>query len=119
VFLAGGIIARAGDGLLFARALATAASLAQPTRRGEALGPLFLAAYAGLTHPAPAIGALLEAVPPTATLLGFAVATAALAIAAGTTLVRHTPRQPKILTPASAPVENNKSVGKLRTATDR
>ena len=99
VFLVGGIIAGAGDGLLFARALGTAASLAQPARRGEVLGLLFLAAYAGLTVPALAIGAILEAVTPTATLLGFAVATAALAIAAGTTLLRHTSRQPEIVTP--------------------
>ena len=119
VFLAGGIIAGAGDGLLFAQALGTAASLAQPARRGEVLGLLFLAAYAGLTVPALAIGAILEAVTPSAILLGFAVATAALAIAAGTTLLRHTPRQPEIVTPGSAVAGNDKSVRRLRTTTDR
>jgi MFS family permease len=90
VFVAGGIIAGIGDGLLFGRALSTASALAQPARRGEVLGLLYLAAYTGLTIPALAIGAILEVVAPTATLIGFAVATAALAIIAGATLLQHT-----------------------------
>jgi len=90
LFVAGGIIAGIGDGLLFGRALSTASALAQPARRGEVLGLLYLAAYAGLTIPALAIGAILEAVAPTPTLIGFAIATTALAIAAGAVLLRHT-----------------------------
>ena len=70
VFVAGGIIAGIGDGLLFGRALSTAAALAQPARRGEVLGLLYPAAYTGLTVPALAIGAILEAIAPTATLIG-------------------------------------------------
>jgi len=57
VFVVGGIIAGLGDGLLFGQAQSTAAALAQPTRRGEVLGLLYLAAYTGLTVPALAIGA--------------------------------------------------------------
>lgn len=90
VFVAGGIIAGIGDGLLFGRALSTASALAQPARRGEVLGLLYLAAYTGLTVPALAIGAILEVIAPTATLIGFAVATAALAVIAGATLLQHT-----------------------------
>jgi MFS family permease len=90
VFVAGGIIAGTGDGLLFGRALSTAAALAEPAKRGEVLGLLYLAAYTGLTIPALAIGAILKIAAPTATLIGFAVATAALAIIAGATLQQHT-----------------------------
>jgi MFS family permease len=92
VFVVGGVIAGIGDGLLFGRALSTASALAQPARRGEVLGLLYLAAYIGLTIPALAIGVILEVISPTATLIGFAVATAALAITAGATLLQH--RQP-------------------------
>jgi MFS family permease len=90
LFVAGGIIAGIGDGLLFGRALSTASALAQPASRGEVLGLLYLAAYTGLTIPALAIGAILEAAAPTPTLIGFAIATTALAIAAGAVLLRHT-----------------------------
>lgn len=56
-FLAGGLIAGIGAGVLFKAALATVAARAVPEHRGEALAGLFLIAYLGLTLPATGIGA--------------------------------------------------------------
>lgn len=56
LFLAGGIIAGAGAGVLFKAAVGSVAAMAAPSRRGEALAGIFLIAYLGLTVPVIAIG---------------------------------------------------------------
>ncbi|PWI12905.1 MFS transporter [Streptomyces sp. Act143] len=56
VFLAGGVVAGIGAGVLFKAALGTVAALAVPDHRSEALAGLFLIAYLGLTLPAIGIG---------------------------------------------------------------
>jgi MFS family permease len=56
LFVIGGVVAGAGVGLVFRGAVATAASLADPSSRGEVLAALFLIAYAGLAIPVLAIG---------------------------------------------------------------
>ncbi|SNX55940.1 predicted MFS family arabinose efflux permease [Streptomyces sp. TLI_55] len=55
-FLAGGVVAGIGAGVLFKASLGTVAALAVPEHRGEALAGLFLIAYLGLTIPAIGIG---------------------------------------------------------------
>jgi len=55
-FLAGGVVAGIGAGVLFKASLGTVAATAVPERRGEALAGLFLIAYLGLTLPAIGIG---------------------------------------------------------------
>ncbi|MFF0226253.1 MFS transporter [Streptomyces sp. NPDC004629] len=55
-FLAGGVVAGIGAGVLFKAALGTVAALAVPDKRSEALAGLFLIAYLGLTLPAVGIG---------------------------------------------------------------
>jgi hypothetical protein len=56
LFLAGGIIAGAGAGVLFKTAVGSVAAMAAPAGRGEALAGIFLIAYLGLTVPVIAIG---------------------------------------------------------------
>jgi hypothetical protein len=56
LFLAGGVVAGVGAGVLFKAAVGSVAALAAPARRGEALAGLFLLAYLGLTVPVIAIG---------------------------------------------------------------
>jgi uncharacterized membrane protein YfcA len=71
VFLAGGVVAGFGVGLLFKGAIGTAMATADPARKGESLGLMFLIAYAGLALPALAIGAVLLIESPTPVLLTF------------------------------------------------
>jgi len=71
VFVAGGVLAGAGAGLVFRAAVATAASLADPASRGEVLAALFLIAYAGLAIPVLAIGLGLALLPAQVALLLF------------------------------------------------
>ncbi|TDD13037.1 MFS transporter [Kribbella turkmenica] len=73
VFLAGGVVAGAGAGLVFRAAVATAASLADAGSRGEVLAALFLIAYAGLALPVLAIGAGIAFLPAQVALLVFSV----------------------------------------------
>jgi hypothetical protein len=56
LFLAGGIVAGIGAGVLFKAAVGSVVALAAPAQRGEALAGLFLLAYLGLTVPVVAIG---------------------------------------------------------------
>ncbi|WP_430788751.1 MFS transporter [Actinoplanes sp. G11-F43] len=56
VFLAGGILAGIGAGILFKASIGTVAALATPTERGAAMAGLFLIAYAALAISALAIG---------------------------------------------------------------
>ncbi|MFJ2369876.1 MFS transporter [Microbacterium sp. NPDC087665] len=71
VFLVGGVVSGVGVGVLFKSAVATAATLAEPGRRGETLALIFLIAYCGLALPVLAIGALLTVVSQTTVLLVF------------------------------------------------
>ncbi|HST39764.1 MAG TPA: MFS transporter, partial [Conexibacter sp.] len=56
LFLAGGIVAGAGAGMLFKGAIATVAALAAPERRAEALAGIFLAGYVGISLPVIGLG---------------------------------------------------------------
>jgi MFS family permease len=71
LFVVGGIAAGAGTGLVFRGAVATAASLADPSARGEVLAALFLIAYAGLTIPVLGIGLGITLLPAQVALLLF------------------------------------------------
>lgn len=71
LFVVGGVVAGAGVGLVFRGAVATAASLADPSSRGEVLAALFLIAYAGLAIPVLAIGLGIALLPAQVALLLF------------------------------------------------
>lgn len=81
LFLAGGMVAGAGAGMVFKGALATVAELAAPERRAEALAGIFLAGYVGISLPVIGLGILTQYVAPRVGLLVFA-ATLALVVAA-------------------------------------
>ena len=84
-FILGGVIAGAGVGLVFRGAVATAASLADPSSRGEVLAALFLIAYAGLAIPVLAIGLGIALLPAEVALLLF---TALILILINTAVLR-------------------------------
>ena len=71
LFVAGGVVAGAGVGLVFRGAVATAASLADAGSRGEVLAALFLIAYAGLAVPVLSIGIGIAFLPDQVALLIF------------------------------------------------
>jgi MFS family permease len=71
LFVIGGVVAGAGVGLVFRGAVATAASLAEPSSRGEVLAALFLVAYAGLAIPVLAIGVGIALLPAEVALVLF------------------------------------------------
>jgi hypothetical protein len=72
LFLAGGVIAGAGAGLLFKSAVSTIAGAASPSSRGEALAGLFLIAYLGLVVPVLGLGIATRTVPVMTAMLWFA-----------------------------------------------
>jgi MFS family permease len=72
LFLAGGLIAGAGAGLLFKGGIVTASRLAAPDRRAEALAGFFLAGYAGISVPVLGLGILGQFIEPRVALLAFA-----------------------------------------------
>ncbi|MFE7030787.1 MFS transporter [Streptomyces sp. NPDC057621] len=78
VFLAAGIVAGAGAGILFKGAVTTTVSLTSAHTRGEALAGLFLAAYIGLALPVLGIGVATQFVTDKTALLGFAAVLVAL-----------------------------------------
>ncbi|WP_424446564.1 MFS transporter [Microbacterium sp. CH-015] len=88
VFLIGGVVAGVGVGVLFKSAIATAASIAEPTRRGETLALIFLVAYCGLALPAIAIGVVLTFAPQTLVLLVFASLTLIATVSASLVMRR-------------------------------
>lgn len=92
LFLAGGIVAGAGVGLLFRGALATAGSLADPRARGEITSGVFLLAFAGMTVPPLAVGVALLALPLVPVFLGFVVLVLALVVWGGLVILRETAR---------------------------
>jgi hypothetical protein len=71
LFLAGGVIAGAGSGLIFKTAVGTVAAAAAPAVRGEALAGLFLIGYVGLIGPVLGIGVATQLVTVTTAMLGF------------------------------------------------
>lgn len=91
VFVAGGVVAGAGVGLVFKASVALAGSLAPAESRGEVLAAVFLVAYAGITLPVLAVGAALLELAPEPVLVVFAVLVAA-AVALTTTRLRRTLR---------------------------
>jgi hypothetical protein len=72
LFLAGGVIAGAGAGLLFKSAVSTIAASAEPQARGETLAGLFLIAYLGLVVPVLGLGVATRTVPVMTAMLWFA-----------------------------------------------
>jgi MFS family permease len=87
LFLAGGVLAGAGAGMLFKGALATVAGLAVPERRAEALAGVFLAGYIGLALPVMGLGVLTQYLAPRVGLLVFAAVLAGSIVLATPTLV--------------------------------
>jgi MFS family permease len=71
LFLAGGVIAGAGSGVLFKTAVGTVAAAAEPAVRGEALAGLFLIAYLGLIGPVLGLGIATRFVTATTAMLWF------------------------------------------------
>jgi MFS family permease len=94
LFLAGGLIAGAGAGLLFKGGIVTVADLAAPERRAEALAGFFLAGYAGMSVPVLGLGILGQFVAPKVALLAFAgLLLAAIAASARSLLGGARPRR--------------------------
>lgn len=73
VFLLGGAASGAGAGLTLKGALGTAAALAPPDQRAEALAGIFLAGYVGLSIPVIGLGALTQVAAADVSLTIFAV----------------------------------------------
>ncbi|MFI7385526.1 MFS transporter [Streptomyces sp. NPDC049813] len=71
-FLAGGVVAGVGAGLLFKAAVGRVVAMAAPARRSEALASLFLIAYLGLSVPAVAIGVATLSLTATTAMTWFA-----------------------------------------------
>ncbi|GMA26566.1 MFS transporter [Luteimicrobium album] len=59
LFVVGGVLAGAGQGLVFRSTIGVAVASSAPENRGEVLAAMFLAAYAGLTVPVVAVGVAL------------------------------------------------------------
>ena len=78
LFVAGGLLAGGGAGLLFKAALGRTAAMVPPGERAEALALVFLVAYLGLTVPVLAVGVGLVYLP-VGTVLGIFVVLVALA----------------------------------------
>ena len=72
LFLAGGVIAGAGAGLLFKGGIVTASSLAAPEHRAEVLAGFFLAGYIGISVPVLGLGILDQFIAPRVALMAFA-----------------------------------------------
>ncbi|AZS45177.1 Multidrug transporter MdfA [Microbacterium oleivorans] len=89
LFVAGGVVAGAGVGLLFRGALAIAGSLSEPRTRSEITSGIFLLAFAGMTVPPLAVGAALLVVPIVPVFLAFVVLVLALTIWAGGVVLRE------------------------------
>jgi MFS family permease len=89
LFVASGILAGAGVGLVFRGAMLTAGALARPEQRGEVLAGMFLVAYAGLVLPVLAIGVGVAFFPIPVVLLVFAVTVAVLVTVATIPMIRR------------------------------
>lgn len=89
VFVVSGVLAGAGVGLQFRSAIAAAASLAAPERRGEVLAAIFLIAYIGLAVPVLLVGVALIFWPLVPVLVVFVAAVATLSVPAGLRMLRR------------------------------
>ena len=89
VFIVSGVLAGAGVGLQFRSAIAAAASLAAPERRGEVLAAIFLVAYIGLALPVLLVGVALILWPLVPVLVVFVMAIAVLSVPAGLRMLRR------------------------------
>lgn len=89
-FLAGGVLAGVGAGVLFKASLATVAAMATPAKRGEALAGLFLISYLGLTIPALGIGIATRTFAATTVMAWFTAIVLALLAAAAALFRRRT-----------------------------
>ncbi|GGL11327.1 putative multi-drug efflux transporter [Sphaerisporangium melleum] len=89
LFLAGGMAAGAGAGVLFKGSVSRVAGMAAPGRRGEALAGLFLVAYLGLAVPVLGLGVATRFVPDRVALLGFAAVLVAVCAVAARGLPRR------------------------------
>ncbi|WP_233551083.1 MFS transporter [Amnibacterium setariae] len=83
LFVAGGLVAGLGVGLLFRASLGIATGLVPAPQRGEVLAAMFLIAYVGLTVPVLLVGAALAFLPAVPVLVVFSAAIAVLAAVAG------------------------------------
>ncbi len=89
VFVVSGVLAGAGVGLQFRSAIAAAASLSAPERRGEVLSAIFLVAYIGLALPVLLVGVALILWPLVPVLVVFVTAIAVLSVPAGLRMLRR------------------------------
>jgi MFS family permease len=87
LFVAGGLVAGAGVGLLFRASLDVAGGLAAPDARGEVLAAMFLLAYVGLTVPVLAVGLALALAPAVPVLVAFSAAVAVVVVVAGVRMI--------------------------------
>ncbi|WP_431277549.1 MFS transporter [Leifsonia poae] len=92
VFVVSGILAGAGVGLQFRSAIGVAASLAEPSRRGEVLAAIFLIAYIGLAVPVLLVGVSLILWPVVPVLVVFVAVVGVLSLLAGLRMLTHTAR---------------------------
>ena len=99
-FLAGGVIAGAGAGLLFKGGIVTASSVAAPERRAEVLAGFFLAGYIGISVPVLGLGILDQFIEPKVALLAFAALLLAGIAASAHTLLGG--RRPGSVRPVAA-----------------
>ncbi|MEO3814716.1 MFS transporter [Sphaerisporangium sp. B11E5] len=89
LFLAGGVLAGAGAGVLFKATVTRVLTLAAPSHRGEALAGLFLIAYIGLAAPILSLGLATHYVQDRTALLGFAAILIAICAAVSRRLLRR------------------------------
>jgi hypothetical protein len=92
LFVAGGLVAGAGVGLLFRASLDVAGGLAAPDARGEVLAAMFLLAYVGLTVPVLAVGLALAVAPAVPVLVAFSAAVAAVVVFSGVRMLARRAR---------------------------
>ncbi|MEU4690454.1 MFS transporter [Actinoplanes sp. NPDC023714] len=88
VFLAGGLLTGAGAGAAFKASVTTAATLAAPEARGEALAGLFLIGYLGLAVPVLGLGLAAQHLETRVSVLLFATTLAVLLAGAARPLFR-------------------------------
>ena len=86
LFLLGGALTGAGAGAAFKGSVSTVIAIAPPTRRGETLAGLFLAAYFGIAVPVLGLGLATQFVSAQTAVLGFAAVLVAVAVMASSRL---------------------------------
>jgi hypothetical protein len=115
LFLLSGALAGAGAGAAFKGSVSTVIAIAPPTRRGETLAGLFLAAYFGIAVPVLGLGVATQFVSARTAVLGFAAVLVAVAAMASSSLAAGPGRGG----PPSGPAESPPSGGQLRRPSQR